>query len=84
METGIVGLKRCPQEHIMGRMRKDGDQEVFELYRTAIDYGQEMPEAVDVIAVIIGRAVKIRCSLCGGLIQWNAAKPRHAARVAFE
>jgi len=72
-----IGLKRCPKKHILGQMRKNGRrQEVFELFRQAIDYGQEMPEQVDVIAVIVGKATNIRCSICGGLIVWNEAAPR--------
>jgi hypothetical protein len=83
MET--IGLKRCPKQHILGQMRMNGDHvEVFELFRQAIDYGEDMPEPVDVIAVISGRVTEIRCSICGGLINWNEARPRKSPRVAFE
>jgi len=80
-----IGFKSCPRKHILGRMRIDDGVEIMELFRQAIDYGQDMPEQVDVIAVIIGRVTGIRCSICGGSIDWNETKPRrYAAHVAFE
>ena len=80
-----IGVKTCRQHHVLGQMRVTASgQEVFELYRQAIDYESENPDPVDVIAVIIGRAREIRCSICDGLIEWNEARPRPSRKGAFE
>ena len=82
MET--IGLKRCPRNHILGQMRRNGDHaEVLELFRQAIDYGEDMPELVDVIGVFTA-GQGIRCSICGDIVDFHQARPRHAPRVAFE
>ena len=69
----LIGLKRCQKRHILGNMRRDGNVTVLELFRQAIDYGQDMPESVDVIAVLFS-GIKIRCSVCGEVINWYQAR----------
>lgn len=73
----LIGYKRCPQKHIIGQMRRNGSKEILlELFRVAIDQGQDVWEAVDVIGVFpIG--YNIRCSVCGAIITWHESKPRH-------
>ncbi len=84
MSTTVIGLKRCRSGHVIGQMRKNGSgTEMLEQFRQAIDYRAEMPEAVDVSALIMGRAV-VRCSICGDDVAWNEAQPRHAPRAVFE
>lgn len=65
----LIGFKRCQQGHLLGNMRRSGHVTVLELFRQAINYGQDMPESVDVIAVVY-TGMEIRCSVCGGVISW--------------
>ena len=51
---------------------------MLELFRQAIDYGQDMPEQVDVIAVVTA-GHGIRCSVCGGVVDFRW-KRRHDER----
>ena len=86
-DRAFVGFKTCPNRHILGRMRKNGSgQEMLELFRMAIDYGEDMPEQVDVIGIFpVG--YQIRCSVpgCGLVVDWHEAKVRRlAAHSAFE
>jgi hypothetical protein len=84
MAQNIIGFKRCQKNHLLGQMRADGNGNVMlVLFRQAIDYGEDMPEPVDVIGLFpVG--FEIRCSICGGIIDWHESRPRHAPRVAFE
>jgi len=80
-----IGFKCCHHEHILGQMCKNGDGvEMLELFRQAIDYGEDVPEPVDVIGIFpVG--YKIRCSVCGDVIDWHeSGRRRFAARAAFE
>ena len=72
----LVGYKRCPKKHIIGQMRQNGSKEILlELFRVAIDQGQDVWAEVDVIGVFpIGYS--IRCSVCGAIIDWHESKPR--------
>jgi hypothetical protein len=79
-----IGFKRCKKMHIIGQMRENGSGiQMLELFRQAIDYGQDIPEQVDVIGVFYA-GQSIRCSICGDVVSFHDARPRHAARVAFE
>lgn len=70
----VIGFKTCPKKHILGQMRKNGSgREILELFRLAIDYGQDLPEPVDVIG-LFPAGYKIRCSICGGVVDWHQAK----------
>jgi hypothetical protein len=81
-----IGFKRCSNKHILGQIRQNGSHvEILELFRQAIDYGEDIPEAVDVVAVIVGRATGIRCSICGDAIEWNqSAQGQKRALAVFE
>ena len=69
-----VSFKRCAQAHIIGQMRVNGSGgEALELFRQAVDYAADLPEQVDVIAVIVGTAYGIRCSICGEAVEWHEA-----------
>jgi hypothetical protein len=77
-----IGFKHCPSGHILGRLRRNGNNiELLELFRQAIDYGQDMPEDVDVIAVIVGPARGVRCSICGQVIDWHQRERKRAVAV---
>jgi hypothetical protein len=80
----IIGFSKCARQHILGQVRQNQHGvAVLALYSQAVDYGQDVPETVDVIAVIES-AKAIRCSICGDVSDWHWARPRHAKRVAFE
>jgi hypothetical protein len=71
--------KRCARGHILGQIRHNDDGlAMLELFRQAIDYGQDMPEQVDVIAVVTA-GHGIRCSVCGGVVDFRW-KRRHDER----
>jgi hypothetical protein len=80
----FIGFKHCQKHHIVGRMRRNGSGVLFlELFRQAIDYGQDIPEEVDVMGIVyFGEG--FRCSICDGLVDFYQSRPRKAARVAFE
>ncbi len=81
----IVALKLCEKGHVLGQVRENGSGlHIFELFRQAIDYGADIPDQVDLIAVIHGRATDVRCSICSAVIVWHAGRRRAAQRVAFE
>lgn len=65
----LIGFKRCEHGHLLGNMRRSGHVTVLELFRQAINYGQDMPESVDVIAIVF-TGMEIRCSVCGNVISW--------------
>jgi hypothetical protein len=86
MSNDLIGFKRCENNHILGQMRRNGTgTELLELFRQAIDYDQDMPEAVDVIG-IFSAGQTIRCSICGSVVDFHQARLRRrfAARAAFE
>ena len=65
---------KCKNGHELGSVGRNGNgsskvQRLF-LYRTAIDMGGEHPEDVDVLAVVEGYVVDVRCSVCGALRTW--------------
>lgn len=69
-----IGYKRCVQQHILGQIRQnESGRAVLALYSDAIDYGQDMPETVNVVAMIES-AKAIRCSICGNVTDWHTNK----------
>lgn len=80
--SATIGYKYCTKKHILGQMRRNGSkQEIFELFRQAVDHGQDLPEEVDVIAVIVGPAPVVRCSICGEVIAWHQREQKRALAV---
>jgi len=64
---------KCKNGHEMGSVRRNGHKITqLLLYRNAIDMQNEHPEDVDVIAVIEGLVVDVRCSVpgCGAMRTW--------------
>jgi hypothetical protein len=55
----------------MGRVARNTSQvRILLLFRNAIDYGEEIPADVDVMAVVEGYAAHINCSICGKARTW--------------
>lgn len=67
-------LWRCRNGHVMGmavRERVEGRHvHRLLLYRQAVAYEGEPPAEVDVIALVEGTALEIRCSVCGEVRAW--------------
>lgn len=64
---------RCHNGHELGCVRRNGRKiPQLMLYRHSIDVNGERPEELDVIAVIEGFVVDMRCSVpgCGALRTW--------------
>ena len=66
---------KCPGEHVMGLVQRNGRgiRQLW-LYRLAVDLSddptsEEMAE-VDVMAVVEGLALDVRCSICGRVRTW--------------
>lgn len=77
-ERREVKAWRCRGGHVMGMVvrtdgvGKDGAQTVgvrqLILYRQAISFGGD--EEVEVIAIVEGYVIDVRCSLCGRVKTW--------------
>lgn len=71
--AGVVEWN-CPHGHGLGVVRraKAGDHHVSRLFlfRQAVDRSEPTPESVDVIAVVEGTTLDIRCSVCGAVRTW--------------
>ncbi|PKN97990.1 MAG: hypothetical protein CVU42_13790 [Chloroflexi bacterium HGW-Chloroflexi-4] len=74
MSDELVDWK-CPNGHILGKARKTGrGAHQLILYRNAVDFTAEDPKAVEVIAVIRGQGMDIRCDICDAKRTWAAKK----------
>ena len=61
---------RCDNGHILGQVFRDANKiRKMLLYREAIDDQGDMAE-VDVMAVIEGHVMDVRCSICGAMRTW--------------
>ena len=63
----------CKNGHELGSVRRNGRKMTqLLLYRQALDMSGTCPEELDVIAVIEGFVVDVRCSVpgCGALRTW--------------
>jgi len=69
---------RCPNGHILGmaqREKVDGRWVTrLALYREAIDPDAARPAEVDVVAVVDGAALDVRCSVCGAVRSWSVGQ----------
>ena len=68
---------RCKNGHVMGRVFRNGSRaQQMVLFREAMDMepsDDELAE-VDVMAIVDGHVVDIRCSICGALRTWAPGK----------
>ncbi|PKO03057.1 MAG: hypothetical protein CVU43_04560 [Chloroflexi bacterium HGW-Chloroflexi-5] len=61
---------KCKNGHVIGQVRKAGNGiHQLLLYRQAVDFEGE-PEEVDVMAVVEGTVLEIRCGICGEVRTW--------------
>jgi hypothetical protein len=59
------------EHHVLGQVVRDGSGvRRLLLYRLAVDMEAEEPGEVDVMAVVIGQVVDVRCSICGKVRTW--------------
>jgi len=65
-----IQVWRCKAGHVLGQVRKNGrGLNQLLLYRRAVD-ANDCPAEVDVMAVVQGSVVDIRCDICGDLRTW--------------
>lgn len=75
---------RCPEGHVLGQVRRNGSKvQRLLLYRAAVSYQQSAISSiqeVDVMAVVEGLVMDVRCSICGGIRTWRPGAPggKHA------
>ena len=65
----------CKNGHALGQIRRSGRgiHQLF-LYRQAVSFDQGDPEQVDILAVIEGTVLDIRCGICGEVRTWIAGQ----------
>jgi len=72
--AGSDELKKwmCPsREHQLGLVRRNGRGiRQLLLYRNAVDLCAEPPAEVDVIGVLVGEMMDVKCSICGRVRTW--------------
>ena len=62
---------KCENQHTLGQVRRNGSGvRQLILYREAVDPEAEHPEDVDVIAIVEGHVMDVRCSICGSTRTW--------------
>lgn len=63
---------KCPGgEHVMGQVVRNGSGvRQLLLYREAVDPTAEEIQDVDVVAVVQGLVLDVRCSICGDMRTW--------------
>ena len=66
----------CPGRHVLGLVQRNGRgiRQLW-LYRLAVDLSDDDPTSeemaeVDVMAVVEGLALDVRCSICGRVRTW--------------
>ena len=67
-------LWRCPEGHVLGVVERNGSNvSRLLLYRQAVDLEADAPGDPEVLGVLdgIGGMDSIRCSLCGGMRNWD-------------
>ncbi len=68
---------RCPQKHILGQVMRNGSGiRRLLLYRHPVNDSLPLPtpdvmEDVDVMAVIDGLVLDVKCEICGSLRTWE-------------
>ena len=72
-ENSCLTPWKCPHGHVLGSVRKNGSKiSQLLLFREAIDLTLEHPSEVDVIAIVEGYVVDVRCNVpgCGKTRTW--------------
>jgi hypothetical protein len=66
--------------HVLGQTRKTGrGGHQLLLYRHPVDYSNGEPDEVDVMAVIRGQVIDIRCEICGETRTWAPGRELQSA-----
>jgi len=69
---------KCPNGHILGQASREKVNGRWitrlALYREAIDPHATLPAEVDVVAVVDGAALDVRCSVCGAVRSWSVGQ----------
>lgn len=61
---------RCENDHVLGQvLRERNGASMLLLYRHAVDPG-DGSDAVEVMAVVEGRVLDVRCDICGAVRTW--------------
>jgi hypothetical protein len=90
--TGLT-VWRCPDGHVMGQVRRNGHKvQRLLLYRQAVDMTltpDPLPggeggriEEVDVMAVVEGLVMDVRCSICGGIRTWRPMEDKRRPQIS--
>ena len=62
---------QCPNGHVLGVVKRKANHGTqLLLYRRAVDGQMERPREVDVMAVVEGSVMDIRCDICGEMRTW--------------
>ncbi len=85
--TGLT-VWRCPEGHVLGQVKRTGRKvQRLLLYREAVSYqcsptgapgasADSQMEEVDVMAVVEGLVMDVRCSICGGIRTWRPGEEK--------
>ena len=77
--TGLT-VWRCPEGHVLGQVKRTGRKvQRLLLYRRAISYqlsAISQMEEVEVMAVVEGLVMVVRCRICGGIRTWRPGAER--------
>jgi hypothetical protein len=83
--TGLT-VWRCPDGHVMGQVKRNGHKvQRLLLYRTAISEqltANSQMEEVDVMAVVEGLVMDVRCSICGGIRTWRPMEDKRRPQIS--
>ena len=81
----VDGLKpwKCEHQHVLGQVRRNGSGiRQLILYREAVDLEADEVEEVDVIAIVEGHVMDVRCSICGSSRTWVPGQEAVAKAIA--
>ncbi len=79
-----IAVWKCPAGHVMGQVRRNGRGiRQLLLYRQAIDLDwneEDGMEEVDILAVVEGQVMNVRCSICERVRTWAPGKESERRR----
>ncbi len=71
---------KCPSGHGLGLVTHGQRGDELLLYRQAVDLEAEEPAEVDVIALVVGQVMDVRCSICERTRTWVPGE-EHMQRI---
>ncbi len=67
----MCGPRDGRYHHVLGQVVRNGSGiRQLLLYRQAVDPEADEPGEVDVMAVVVGQVMDVRCSICGRVRTW--------------